>query len=80
MMSINVKVIIQGYLRELYPHLEELEHVVDDKPLKVLEVISRLGIKPETVLFVMIEDRIVGKDYLVVSDTELILVSPPAGG
>ncbi len=79
-MSIKVGVIVQGYLRELYPHLGEREEVISDKPLTVREIIGWLGIKPQTVLFVMIEDRIVNKDYLVESDTELVLVSPPAGG
>ncbi|MDW7729748.1 MAG: MoaD/ThiS family protein [Bacillota bacterium] len=80
MMTLKVDVIVQGYLRELYPHLREKEEVISETPLTARQIISRLGIKPETVLFVMQEGRIIDKDYLVESNTELVLVSPPAGG
>ncbi|GEM_PF-3171242 len=75
-----VTVNLVGCLRDLYPHLAEQEVIELDRPVKVAEMIARLGISSRMVLFATVEERLVPKEALIDRSCEVNLISPPAGG
>ncbi|MFO7951582.1 MAG: hypothetical protein R6U91_02050 [Bacillota bacterium] len=76
----KVTVNLLGFLKEIYPHLEEQTSLELNRPVTVVEVIETLGVSSKMVLFATIEDRQVAKEDTIEGSCELNLISPPAGG
>lgn len=78
--SIRVRVFIGGMLKELYPSCPEDQALEIEGPQSVWAIIEMLGINPKIIVSAQINGQLVSKDYRIKEDTEMILLSPLAGG
>lgn len=78
--KIKVRVFLSGGLKEYYPTLAQEQMITLKEPLTLLELIERIEINPKIILGAEIHGKLEGKEYLIEEDTELLLLSPMAGG
>lgn len=76
-----VTVKIAGHAREFFPGgKDQFDLDLGGGPTTVRQVLARLGISPDLVMAVFLDEQLRDKDSLVPPGSVLLLVTPPSGG